>query len=320
MPRHLLEDLYQRDRDGFVNSPLYTTGWVGLGPFKLTKWEPGSHLEMARFDDYFGGRAALDTIVMRFLGDPNTMIANILAEAVEVLLPISVRVDQALEVKERWEGTGHRVTADLSGRLRHVEIQHRVEYGRPLNGLTNRTVRQAFLQGIDKRTLIELMNPGLNVPAADSWFPPHHDLRREVESAIPQYPFDRQRAQQLLAQAGWVKNASSVLTSQSTGESFRFQFWNTQSSGAEKELNVIADSWKQLGVEIELYVIPTALLNDRKYRAELPGAGVSGAGYDGFAGDRLHSKQATSAANNYVGINRAGYNNPAPTRSWIAWR
>ena len=221
-----------------------------------------------------------------------------------------MRVDQALEVKERWEGTGNRVTADLSGRLRHVEIQHRVEFARPLNGLTNRTVRQGFLQAIDKRALIEFMNPGLNVPAADSWFTPHHELRREVESAIPQYPYDPQRAQQLFAQAGWVKNPGGVLTSQSTGEPFKFQFWNTQSSGAEKELNVIGDSWKQLGVEMELYIIPTALLNDRQYRATLPGAGVSGAGYDGFAQDRLHSKQATSAANNYVGINRAGYNNP----------
>jgi peptide/nickel transport system substrate-binding protein len=310
LPRHLLEDLYQRDKDGFLNSPLYTTGWVGLGPFKIAAWEPGSHLQLNRFDGYFGGRAALDTIHMRFLGDPNTMIANILAEAVDVLLPISVRVDQALEVRDRWQGTGNRVTADLSGRLRHVEIQHRPEFARPVNGLTNRLVRQAFLSAIDKPSLIELMNPGLNVPPADSWFPPQHELRKDVESAIPQYPYDVQRAQQLLAQAGWVKNSGGQLVSQSSGESFRFQLWNTQSSGAEKELNVLADGWKQLGVEVEQFIIPTAMISDRKARAELPGAGVSGAGYDGFASDRLHSRQATSAANNYVGINRAGYANP----------
>lgn len=311
MPRHLLDDLYQRDKEGFINTPLFKTEWIGLGPFRLTKWEPGSHMQFERFDSYYGGKAALDTISMRFLGDPNTMVANILAEAVEVLLPISVRVDDALEVKRRWEGTGHQVVADLSGRLRHVELQHRPDVARPLNGMTNPMVRQAMYQAIDKRALIELMNPGLNAPAADSWIPPHHELRPELEPAIPQLPFDPTRAQQLLAQAGWSKGPSGTLTHRASGEPFRFQLWNTQSSGAEREMNALADNWKVLGVDVELYIVPTALLNDRQHRANLTGGGVSGAGFDGWTTDRLHSKQITAASNNWIGTNRGGYSNPS---------
>src|SRR5207248_7059273 len=111
-----------------------------------------------------------------------------------------VRVDDALEVKRRWEGTGNQVVADLSGRLRHVELQHRPEIARPVNGMTNPLVRQAMYQAIDRRTLTDVTNPGLNVPTADSWIPPNHELRPDVESAIPQLPYDPTRSQQLLAQ------------------------------------------------------------------------------------------------------------------------
>jgi peptide/nickel transport system substrate-binding protein len=310
LPRHLLEDLYERDRDAFMNTPLFKSEWVGLGPFRLTAWEPGAHMEFARFDDYYGGRALVDMISMRFLNDPNTMVANILAEAVDVLLPISVRVDDALEVKRRWDGTGNQVVADLSGRLRHVELQHRPEVARPLDGMTNPLVRQAMYQGIDRRTLADVMNPGLNAQIADSWIPPNHELRPDVESAIPQFPYDPARAQQLLAQAGWTRSSGGVLTNQASGEPFRFQLWNTQSSGAEREMNALADNWKSLGVDVELYIIPTPLLNDRQHRASLSGGGLSGAGFDGWTTDRLHSKQITSAANNWIGTNRGGYSNP----------
>jgi peptide/nickel transport system substrate-binding protein len=310
LPRHLLEELYERDRDAFLNTPLFKAEWVGLGPFRLATWEPGAYMQFTRFDDYYGGRAQVDTIVIRFLNDPNTMVANILAEAVDVLLPISVRVDDALEVKRRWEGTGNQVVADLSGRLRHVELQHRPEVARPIDGMTKQVVRQAMYQAIDRQTLTDIMSPGLNAPVADSWIPPSHELRRDVESAIPQFPYDPARAQQLLAQAGWTRGSSGQLTHQTSGEPFRFQLWNTQSSAAEREMNALADNWKALGVDAELYIIPTPLLSDRQHRASLTGGGLSGAGFEGWTTDRLHSKQMTSAANNWVGTNRGGYSNP----------
>src|SRR5207245_10557278 len=127
---------------------------------------------------------------------------------------------------------------------------------------------QAFYQALDRRTLVDVMNPGLNSPLADSWIPPHHELRSRLEPFIPQFPYDPSRAQQLLAQAGWVRGANGVLTSQATGEPFQVLLWNTQSTGAEREMNVVADSWKAIGAQTELYIVPAALVNDRENRAK----------------------------------------------------
>ncbi|MPZ15348.1 MAG: hypothetical protein GEU73_13150 [Chloroflexi bacterium] len=39
------------------NSPLLNHEVVGLGPYEITSWDIGSHVEATRFDDYFRGRS-----------------------------------------------------------------------------------------------------------------------------------------------------------------------------------------------------------------------------------------------------------------------
>jgi peptide/nickel transport system substrate-binding protein len=153
------------------------------------------------------------------------------------------------------------------------------------------------------------MNPGLSAPPADSWLPPGHALRGPLESSIPQFLYDTSRAQQLLAQAGWARGQDGMLISEGTAEPFTLRLWTTPSSAAEREMNAVADNWKSVGVQMDLYVVPTALARDRQHRAQLPGAGLTGVPYDAFWVDRLHSRNVTSEANRWIGSNRGGYSN-----------
>lgn len=100
-PRHILGDLYSRDKEAFANHPWFTTEFIGLGPYRLASWALGSHLEAVRFDAYYQGRPAFDRIVVRFVGDANTLVANILAGELDVVLPVTVDLDAALEL--RWQ-------------------------------------------------------------------------------------------------------------------------------------------------------------------------------------------------------------------------
>jgi peptide/nickel transport system substrate-binding protein len=309
MPRHLLEEAYRSDKPNFANNPKLGAEFIGLGPYRLVSWQGGVQMDFVRFDDYYLGRPPLDRVVVRFLADANTMVANILAGTVDVLLPIGVDLEAALEVKRRWEGTGNYVTTDSSGRLRYVEIQHRPEYEQPKNGLGNTTVRQAFYQATDRRTLADIM-AGSSDALADSWFPPGNALRAQLEPLIPQFPYDPARAAQLLAQAGWARGADGVLTNQATGDRFDVMLYGSQSTRTERELGIIADGWKTTGARVETSIIPAALNNDREYRSTLTGAQLIGVGYDAFYTDRLHSKFIPSAANRWNGTNRGGYDNP----------
>ena len=106
MPRHLLEETYRSDKEAFVNSRYFTTEFVGLGPYRLTRWESGSFMEFARFDDYFKSRPPLDRVMLKFIPDPNTMIANILSGTVDIVMPPSVDVDTFRDPAGAGHGTG----------------------------------------------------------------------------------------------------------------------------------------------------------------------------------------------------------------------
>lgn len=310
LPGHLLEETYRGDKEAFINSPLFTSGFVGLGPYKMAKWELGSHLEFARFDEYYRGRPPFDTVFVRFILDPNAMIANILSGAVDVVMPPSVDLPTAFELRQRWEGTGNQVRVEPSGRLHFLEMQFRPDVARPRNGLPNATVRQALYHATDRQGLTEVMTGGLG-PIGDSWISPTEPLRAQVESAIPQFPYDLTRAAALLAQAGWTRGSDGVLVHQS-GERFEGEIWARQAAaGQEKEPSIISDQWAAVGARLAPYVIPAAREADREYQALLPTAIISGnLTGDNWYQDRTHSRYIASAENRWTGRNKLGYVNP----------
>jgi len=311
LPRHLLEDLYRGsdDKAAFVASPYFRAQYVGLGPYRLVAWEEGSHLVAERFDGYYQGRPAIDSITVRFIPSANTMVANILAGNLDVVLPPAVGLEVAAEVQRRWQGTGNRVVAGTSGALMALDPQVRPEYAQPRNGFPHTLVRQAFFQAIDRPTLTDALTQGLT-PVADSYFPPGHPLRRDVEPSIPQFPYDLARAQLLLAQAGWTRAADGMLVHQASGERFQTELRTDQEAGKERLINVIADGWKALGADTSLNIVPAAIAGDREVRAKRSGFNVitaSGSAY--YDRNRLHSNQIAADANRWTGINTGGYSN-----------
>jgi peptide/nickel transport system substrate-binding protein len=244
---------------------------------------------------------------VRFVDDPNTMIANILGGAVDVVLPPGVGMQNAVEIKRRWEGTNNQVVVGLTAGLEQVEFQHRPEYARPTDGITIRQVRQALFHAIDRATLVEVATHGL-APPADSWLRPDDPIRPQVGSAIPQYPYDPGRAQQLLAQGGWSRGADGALTHTENRERFELEI-RAREAASEQGMNIVADQWKAVGVQSTLLVVPPSRRQDIEYEATRPGVLISNPRGDSLYGDRLHSRTLATAASRWQGSNKAGYSN-----------
>lgn len=306
--RHLLEPTYATDKANFDRSSHFRTEFVGLGPYRLLKWEQGSHMEFGRFDDYYLGRPPLDRIIVRFYPDPNTLTASILAGAVDVAPRWVLDLDVATELRRRWEGTGNRAESVAGTTVRALEIQHRSEYSRPRNGLTDVNVRRALYQAIDRPALAGAMTYGLS-PVADSWISPTDARRPQVESSIPQFPYDPAAAQRLIEQAGWVRGPDGVLAHRATGERFEIQT-SARDPDYEKMHAIIGDYWKAIGAQVVLHTIPASLARDRGHLSTQPGVWGSDVNNVFFVTDRHHSNAITTAENRWTGANRGGYSNP----------
>lgn len=307
MPRHLLEDLYRTDKANLPNSPRFSTEFVGLGPYRLTTWERGSHIEFARFDDYYRGRPPLDRVILRFIGDANARVTNILAEQVDVVMAPGVSIDAATEVQQRWQGTGNQVLFQLKNNVSLLVVQFRPQYAQPRNGLTVLPVRQAVYHAIDRQALSDSLTQGL-APPADSWLAPTEPLRRDLEASIPQFPYDPARASQLLAGAGWQPGPDSVLTHAQTGDRFDIEIRGRPDF--ERHANIIAAGWKAVGARPAIYIIPQALAADRSQEGAAPGAVFSSIRADVLYKDRLDSRVMMTAENRWTGKNTGGYVNP----------
>ena len=144
--------------------------------------------DLPRFDDYYQGRPPFDRSSVRFrLAIRIRMVANILSGTVDMLLPEGVSLETALDVQQRWAGTGNEVRFDLPTRRCASSIQYRQRW-RGRERVSPTAVRQALYHAIDRQMLAESSPSGL-APAADSWIPlrirKHAAGAGAYDSAVP---------------------------------------------------------------------------------------------------------------------------------------
>jgi peptide/nickel transport system substrate-binding protein len=306
MPRHLLEDLYSSDKANFGDSSRFRRDFVGTGAYRIKHWEPGSHIEYERFDDYYLGRPPLDGIVVRFMSDKNTILSNILAGTLDMVFhKDALDIDAALEAVKRWEGTGNQVRWIPTPRLISVEIQYRPEFARPQRGLTQREVRLALMHAIDRKELVAAVSHGFS-PIADSWIPPTSKWAAAAEGAAPHYEYDVARAQRLLAEAGWTAGPDGILVQPASGERFELDLWNRFQ--LQRDQAIVADYWKAVGVQANTKQLP--IQRDRELEAKINGGQMLDQTMVDYTTARLKSAEISSPANRWNARNLGGYSNP----------
>jgi peptide/nickel transport system substrate-binding protein len=311
-PQHLLGDVYGAgDLDRFMAQDYWTTAYVAAGPYRVADWQPGAYLELAAFDRYVDGRPKIDAITVRFLADPNTLLANVVAGEVDVALPDGLSVEMAKELQQTWAapGTGHNVLLSFDGRVFRLYFQHRPEYAKPAAARDAR-VRRALYHTMEKDGINEVELAGLGRPA-ESWVPPDDPRVPLFRDAIPPWSHDVGLAQRILEEAGWQRSSDGVMVSGATGERLDTEIRVTPGQGHTKALAVMADGWRQAGAAVTETVIPASLLTNGEYRATLPFAGLYGHTI-GLQWENQHygCGRASAPSNRWTGAH-AGYCNPA---------
>jgi peptide/nickel transport system substrate-binding protein len=324
VPRHLLRDAfasYEADplanRDAFVTDRYWSTEFVGAGPFKLTRWEPGSHLEGAAFAGHALGKPRIDRVIIKVIGDENTTLSNMLGGSVQFTARLSMRFEHAMVLKREW-ANNKRGTYELDpSPMVAAGIQQRPDYLKspPLLDLR---VRRALAHTVDKDDLNAGLFEGEGIPASTIVSPlaPHY---RDVERVLTKYPFDPRRAEQLFNEAGFTKDSGGMYASAS-GERFQPPIWVTAGPLFERQLSIMVDTWHRAGVDAQGYVIPVAETRDNSSRVLFPGMlshGISTNERQGL--ETLYSGQIPTAANRWRGANRPGWSNAEYDRLWDAF-
>ena len=279
LPRHRLEERYRTDKANFASAEEWTTTYVGSGPFRLERWDAGVRIVARAYEDWFLGPPRIDTIEVRFIGDPSTVLANLLAGEIDFTGSPPLRVTEAIVARDQWAAGGVGYVKKWDQRLRYLEFQYR-EVPNWQRAVTDARVRRALMHAIDRQQLADVMTSGLG-SVGDVWALPADPIFSEADRTVVKYPFDPQRAVAILEEAGWTRQASGLLIN-AAGQTLDL---DVNSGSAEPQVpTIIADAWKSVGINAGLDIVPTAQLADPRVRSAFAAArvGQRGPTMDGF--------------------------------------
>jgi peptide/nickel transport system substrate-binding protein len=303
LPRHLLEEEYQRNKAGFTELRYWSEEFVGLGPYRLKEWARGSHLLLAAFDGYALGRPKIDELQVRFIPDPNTMIANMLSGTLDMPHGSIVGMDQADTVRDQWRnGKMHIVPAGwVVAYAQSIEPQPRV--------VSNVQFRRALLHAIDRQQLVDTLMQGL-LPVAQSVFTPGTPEYAATESSIVRYDYDPRKARAMIEELGYTRGGDGMFRD-AGGQTLNLEVRSyAQRDIHHKTLFPVVDYWKQLGVAAEPIALSADRARDAREQATFPSFLVlrQPNGQDRMLG--MHSRQARTPERNFQGTNNGRYLNP----------
>lgn len=167
----------------YTNDANFATAPVGTGPYKFVEWKRGQMITLEANPDYWGPKPEIQQVTYRFVGEPGTRLAGLMAGEFDVitnLLPeFKDQVPQAIHVL----GLEHPIiilNAD-SGPTKDVRV------------------RQALNYAVDKDALAEELFEGFAKVAQGQLLSPSFFGFNEN---VGPYPYDPEMARALLKESG----------------------------------------------------------------------------------------------------------------------
>jgi peptide/nickel transport system substrate-binding protein len=191
--------------DGFSRAP------IGTGPYKITKIDGTTQIDMERYDGYYAdspkGRPAIRYIKIHQVADATTELTELLGGRADWIWGYNAdqfaNIAKAPNLEALRFGTMrvHFMTIDAAGRTGAD------------NPLTKLKVRQAIISAIDRETMAKQLIQGDSRVIDTPCFPSQFGC--DVSVAV-KYPYDPAKAKQLLAEAGYPNGFDTELISYNT--------------------------------------------------------------------------------------------------------
>ncbi|MDB5181028.1 MAG: putative Extracellular solute-binding protein family 5 [Candidatus Saccharibacteria bacterium] len=301
LPEHILRDVEPAAlrEDAFSSKP------TGSGPFTLRLLQEVDAangrkiIHLAKSDSYFKGTPKLDRVQLH-------VYQNIDA------------IKRALNTSEVNAATDLTVTDSNAINTERYAVEHR-----PVNSgvyalmnttspvLQDKKVRQALQAGTDTKDVRSTLSkdlPQLYLPFIDN----------QISGNIPVAPvYDVVRANQLLDEAGWVKEGTVRMKG---GQPLTLSVVTTKNNDFETALEILAKQWRTLGVTVTTNIVDPSdqsqnvvqkVLQPRQYDVLLYQLTIGG---DPDVYAYWHSSQAAS------GLNFSNYTNPISDDALVSAR
>ena len=241
LPKHLYE------KGDPTTSPQLAAP-VGTGPFKFAEWQRGKFIRLVKNADYWvKGQPHFDALIVRFIPDAGARAVALETGELDVSggdpVPLAdlKRIDALPSLEVTTEGYS------MYGAMYYLEFNMRDPQFKDVR------VRQAIAHAIDRDFVAKNTWFGYATPATG---PISNKQPKFYTDNVPKYPFNTKRAEELLDQAGFPRQAGGI----------RFKISHDPASGSE-EYRRFGEYFKQamktIGIDVELRVSDSATYQRR---------------------------------------------------------
>ncbi|MBN8293334.1 ABC transporter substrate-binding protein [Rhodobacter sp. NTK016B] len=164
----------------------------GTGPFRFVEWRSNEAVVIEANPDYWDGAPELEAVVFRPITDANTRVAEMLSGGIDMMVEVP-----PVALSE-FQGDAFNIVEQAGPHVWFLILNMRE------GPFTDQLVRQAANYAINKTALVEEVLEGTAAVAAGPT-PPAFAWAYNEE--LEPYPYDPDRARELLAEAG-VENPS----------------------------------------------------------------------------------------------------------------
>ncbi|WP_105565957.1 ABC transporter substrate-binding protein [Microbacterium halophytorum] len=203
----------------------------GTGPFALDEWRQGDGITLTRFDGYWGEAAGVAEVDVSYIPDANALVNGLLSGELDAVTPVQA------DLLPQVEGAGDFEV--VRGRTTDKYVLGFNNTAAPLDDVR---VREALRLAIDHDALVETIGQGV------TQYGPIPELDPGYEDLSDVAPFDPERAEELLSEAG------------ASGLSLTLTVPNVYPTSLS---NFLVSAFQDIGVELEVDSVEfSAWLND----------------------------------------------------------
>ena len=234
LPRHILEPYAGRT---FHTAPFHRMP-VGSGPYRVDQWVAGSHMVLRANPAYYGGRPGVQTIVIRFVPDEQSLLAMIQNHEIDWYDNASV---QFLPQLERIPGIRIHRTPLLM--YEHIDLNTE----NPI--LSDRRVRRALALATNRDEIVSSVYGGVVTPAF-TVDPPGSGFFNANAARGNRY--DPRRSRRLLRASGWVDEDGDGIVEKNGRE---LTLYITTPSGNANRMRtelLLRDQYRRIGVDLRI--------------------------------------------------------------------
>ncbi|MGH2452753.1 MAG: ABC transporter substrate-binding protein [bacterium] len=256
VPQHKLADALAKGGAEFTKTwgiNVNPKEMVGSGPFLLQQYTPGQRIVMLRNTSYWGvdkkGQRLpyLTRYVIQIVPNIEQSRLQFLAKQTDAYGARPREFAELKALEREGNFTIHDGPETFSSEFVVFNQNPAGISGPKLAWFQDLRFRRALNHAIDRATISQQIHAGRSTPA---WGPVSVGNKLYHNASLPQYAYNLDRAQQLLAEAGYRKDAQGVLRD-AQGNIIEFVL-STNAGNADREAigNILRQDWVKLGIRV----------------------------------------------------------------------